>query len=378
MQNDTNRSKPPGEGRFRSRQPQETPSRGDPRQAVRQGRTDVVTRRQTETPQPSAQRVPMPQDPPKRSHNGRPEQRQPQPGRTERAVPPGASERQRSRPSETGSVSVRPPASPTHHEERARQVVIGKPKYQKEAERKPEPVIIDSPDIEASPKAANDAEKACGTAGSVTKDERKFYLQRPRDISTLRKMLILVFGFLFLWCLAPAFFHIRGIGVFSSSAVMLGICLTAMFWHLIDRNWTFKKAAVVSLAALLFTACVAAFGIVSGMMLKASLTAVPKDCPNYTVVVLGCKAHGDQPMRRHWRHGRRRTIHRGICHEEIPGRKGHFPRQNLHGGAFRQHRRKPALYKIAHQAQRSFREHRNSFRPFSRAEGKNLGGEGWL
>ena len=283
MQNDTNRSKPPGEGRFRSRQPQETPSRGDPRQAVRQGRTDVVTRRQTETPQPSAQRVPMPQDPPKRSHNGRPEQRQPQPGRTERAVPPGASERQRSRPAETGSVSVRPPASPTHHEERARQVVIGKPKYQKEAERKPEPVIIDSPDIEALPKAANDAEKACGTAGSVTKDERKFYLQRPRDISTLRKMLILVFGFLFLWCLAPAFFHIRGIGVFSSSAVMLGICLTAMFWHLIDRNWTFKKAAVVSLAALLFTACVAAFGIVSGMMLKASLTAVPKDCPNYYV-----------------------------------------------------------------------------------------------
>ena len=295
MQNDTNRSKPPGEGRFRSRQPQETPSRGDPRQAVRQGRTDVVTRRQTETPQPSAQRVPVPQEPPKRSHNGRPEQRQPQPGRTERAVPPGASERQRSRPAETGSVSVRPPASPTHHEERARQVVIGKPKYQKEAERKPEPVIIDSPDIEALPKAANDAEKACGTAGSVTKDERKFYLQRPRDISTLRKMLILVFGFLFLWCLAPAFFHIRGIGVFSSSAVMLGICLTAMFWHLIDRNWTFKKAAVVSLAALLFTACVAAFGIVSGMMLKASLTAVPKDCPNYTVVVLGCKAHGDQP-----------------------------------------------------------------------------------
>ena len=68
-----------------------------------------------------------------------------------------------------------------------------------------------------------------------------------------------------------------------------------MFWHLIDRNWTFKKSAAVLLAAIVFTACVAAFGIVSGMMLKASLTAVPNDCPNYTVVVLGCKAHGDQP-----------------------------------------------------------------------------------
>ena len=28
---------------------------------------------------------------------------------------------------------------------------------------------------------------------------------------------------------------------------------------------------------------------------EASLTAVPSDCRNYTVVVLGCKAHGDQP-----------------------------------------------------------------------------------
>lgn len=124
---------------------------------------------------------------------------------------------------------------------------------------------------------------------------RKFYLQRWKDISWMRRILMLVFGPLFLWCVAPAFFSIRGIGVIASSAVMLFIFLTAMLWHLIDRNWNWVKGLICTAVGLIFSACVVAFCVVSGIMLKASMTTVPENCPNYTVVVLGCKAHGSQP-----------------------------------------------------------------------------------
>jgi uncharacterized SAM-binding protein YcdF (DUF218 family) len=46
---------------------------------------------------------------------------------------------------------------------------------------------------------------------------------------------------------------------------------------------------------LIFSAGLIAFSIVSGLMLKASMTEVSEECPNYTVVVLGCKTVGDSP-----------------------------------------------------------------------------------
>ena len=288
MQNDTNRAKPPTESRFRNRQPQGSPTRSDPRQAVRQGRTDVAI------PLPSAEnRNSVPRErkmaPDQNLNPVRPsEQRQNQ-------RQPDNTARQGRQPSDQNAIPLRNPASSPRQNERPRPVVVGKPRSEKNAERKPQPVIIDSPNIDSPKNTSDKTEKGMEPKEKPEKDERKFYFQHPRELSTLRKMLILLFGLLFVWCMAPAFFHIIGIGVISSSAVMLGICLTAMFWHLIDRNWTFKKAAVVSLAAIVFAACVTAFSVVSGIMLKASLTAVPNDCPDYTVVVLGCKAHGDQP-----------------------------------------------------------------------------------
>lgn len=140
------------------------------------------------------------------------------------------------------------------------------------------------------------AESGTGTPSEPPeKKRRKFYFQKWGEISTLRKMLMLVFGLLFLWCLAPVFFGIMSIGVVSSVCVMLFVFLTSMLWHLIDRDWTVGKAAACALVAIIFSACVAAFCVVSGIMLRASLTVVPSDSPEYTVVVLGCKVQGDQP-----------------------------------------------------------------------------------
>ena len=313
MQNDTNRARSSSENRFQRRITHETPPTSDSTQAVRQGKTDVITGRQSDAPSQAARVNPSSQErrrvPDQKLNPVKPpeqlqEQREQIRTDRQRQKPPVGSERspsgtqdipQRRRPSDTVSPSVRTEKASERHNERPEQVVVGIPKSEKSGVHKPLPVIIDSPDINAPKKKSGKDQNSSDSIASDPKDERKFYFQRPRDISTLRKMLIVVFGFLFLWCIAPAFFHIRGIGVFSSSIVMLSICLTAMFWHLIDRNWTFKKAVAVLFAAAVFTACVAAFGIVSGMMLRASLTAVPNDCQNYTVVVLGCKAHGDQP-----------------------------------------------------------------------------------
>lgn len=266
MQNHSNPPRQPSGSRFRSRSEQGADSRLKAEQAVRQGRTEVLRDRRAEPlPSQERRRAPdqdlIPKKPP--DFSGRQ-------GNAERRI------------------SLDQAAA--RQNENIRQAA-GRPKPEKTGASSKQTVIADSPDSDAKPGGTGRNE----IDGINGKKDKKFYFQRPGEISTLRKMLMIVFGLLFLWCIAPAFFHIRGIGVFSSSAVMLGICLTAMFWHLIDRNWTFKKAAAVSLAALVFTACVAAFGVVSGMMLKASLTAVPSDCPSYTLVVLGCKAHGDQP-----------------------------------------------------------------------------------
>ena len=294
MQNHSNSAQTNNESRFRNR----TAHDDNSGQAVRQGRTDVVVRRQRDVQQTEQQRNAAPQGTTIRESRRVPDQNlnpsRPQQQRQMQRPQENASQRQNRRPTDPRAASAHAPVSPRQNE-RPSQVVVGKSKYEKAVEQKPNPVIVDSPNIDSKKNVRETAAETPGKGGKNDNSQKKFYFQRPREVSTLRKMLIVVFGLLFVWCIAPAFFHIRGIGVFSSSAVMLGICLTAMFWHLIDRNWTLKKAAAVSLAALVFTACVAAFGAVSGMMLKASLTAVPSDYASYTVVVLGCKAHGDQP-----------------------------------------------------------------------------------
>ena len=182
MQNKTNSPEPssPGgiqEGAVRSRpHPESTP------QAVRQRRTDVVRQRPKEPSREAA--------------------RQEKPADT------------RQRP-----VPVKD-AGQNRQESIPQQVVVGRPKSERRPEPRPEPVIVDSPDID-SPKATLSKKQKNSPDGKDSRENRKFYFQKFGEISTLRKMLMLVFGLLFLWCLAPAFFSIRGIGVFASSAVML-------------------------------------------------------------------------------------------------------------------------------------------------------------
>lgn len=241
MENKTGTPQRPADSRFKSHSVPSGDSGRDTQQAVKQRGTSVVVRRSDGTPQTGDQSREKPSVPDRSKFVRHESGQQPREGK------------------------IQP------------QTVVQKP--ERTPQPKPEPVIVDSPDID----------------GVNDNKAKKFYFQKFAEISTLRRMLMLVFGLLFVWCIAPAFFHIRGIGVFASSAVMLCIFLTAMFWHLIDRNWTLKKAAVVVLATVIFSACVAVFGIVSGIMLKASLMAVPSGSGNYTVVVLGCKAHGDQP-----------------------------------------------------------------------------------
>ena len=123
----------------------------------------------------------------------------------------------------------------------------------------------------------------------------KLSLQPWRDISWPRRILITVFGALFVWCAVPIFFGICSIGVIVSSLIMLCVFLAALLWHIVEENRSLRTDIICVAAGLMFSVGLVAFSVVSGIMLKASMTTVPDDCPNYTLVVLGCKADGDRP-----------------------------------------------------------------------------------
>ncbi len=127
------------------------------------------------------------------------------------------------------------------------------------------------------------------------KPKHRFHLQPWREISWLRRILMIVSGALFVWSAAPMAFYICNIGVVVSSALMLFVFVTALLWHLVEERSSVKTGVICTAVGLVFTAGLLAFCFVSGLMLKASMTEVPEDSPNYTVVVLGCLIHDDQP-----------------------------------------------------------------------------------
>lgn len=127
-------------------------------------------------------------------------------------------------------------------------------------------------------------------------DERKYKLQKWGELSTARKVIFVLFGFLAMWSFMPAFFGIRGIGVISSTLIFLFISLTAYCWNIIEENNSRRLRALCIAVAAVGTVGLLAFCFVSGLMLKASITCVPKNSrADYTVVVLGCKAEGEKP-----------------------------------------------------------------------------------
>lgn len=136
-----------------------------------------------------------------------------------------------------------------------------------------------------------------GKSPKKSKSGRKFkiHFQRWKELSLPRKIVTVIFALLFLWCIMPAFFGIFSIGVASSSFIMLFIAVVTYGWNMIEENWCFKTGVICAVVGLIFSVGLIAFCIVSGLMLKASMTEVPDNCPNYTVVVLGCKTVGESP-----------------------------------------------------------------------------------
>lgn len=144
-------------------------------------------------------------------------------------------------------------------------------------------VEIQLPDISKEPKK--------------NKAEQKFkvHFQHWKELSWLRRIIIVVFGLLFVWCMVPMFFGLINIGVISSSFIMFFITAAAYGCNMIEENWSLKTGVICSVVGLIFSVGMIAFCVVSGIMLKASMTKVPNNCPNYTVVVLGCKTVGQNP-----------------------------------------------------------------------------------
>ena len=138
-------------------------------------------------------------------------------------------------------------------------------------------------------------EKASSVKNTGKGEKRGFHLQRWGEMSWLRRVLLLVSVPLFFWSAAPAFIGICNIGVVTAAGIAAFVFLTALLWHLVEEHPGKATSVICAVVGVIFTAGVLAFCFVSGLMLKASVTEVPEDCPDYTVVVLGCLIHGDQP-----------------------------------------------------------------------------------
>lgn len=137
---------------------------------------------------------------------------------------------------------------------------------------------------------SDDAEKT-----NTSPRRRKLHLQRWRDISWMRRILMLASVPLFFWSAAPAFIGICNIGVVTAAGICAFVFLAALLWHLVEEHRGVGMTLLCTAVGLVFTVGMAAFCFVSGLMLKASMTEVPEECPDYTVVVLGCLIHDDQP-----------------------------------------------------------------------------------
>lgn len=165
-----------------------------------------------------------------------------------------------------------------------------KQKTQQNIQKAVQPVITQTVEVEVQ--SSDNGQKPEKTKGEWKK---KIHFQRWKELSWPRRIVTVVFALLFLWCIMPAFFGIFSIGVISSSFIMLFIAAVAYGWNMIEENWSFKTGVICVVVGLIFSAGLIAFCIVSGIMLKASMTEVPDNCPNYTVVVLGCKTVGEKP-----------------------------------------------------------------------------------
>ena len=141
------------------------------------------------------------------------------------------------------------------------------------------------------------AAKQSAVEVEIVEEKKRFplHLQPWREMSWLRRILMIVSLALFGWSAAPLALSICNIGVVTAAGLCAFVFVTALLWHLVEEHRSVKTGVICTIVGLIFTAGVLAFSYVSGLMLKASMTQVPENCPDYTVVVLGCLVHGDEP-----------------------------------------------------------------------------------
>ncbi len=167
----------------------------------------------------------------------------------------------------------------------------------KDADSNPAPPRQEQVDVELQPdNKSNQGGRESRLRAAL--DTLKFHLKNDTSPWSLwsipRKIIAVAFGLLFVWCVIPIFFGIHGIGVVSSSLIMLCISAAACCWDVIEKAQTKRVRAAIIAVELVGAAGLIAFGLVSGLMLKASMAKAPES-GNYTLVVLGCKTVGEDP-----------------------------------------------------------------------------------
>lgn len=120
-------------------------------------------------------------------------------------------------------------------------------------------------------------------------------LQKWKDISFIRKLIIIFGGLITIYGLIPMVYGLFTVGTIPIVCIGLFFVFTALYWNVIiaPKHWFFN--ALITIAAVIISAGVILMSYISGIMLAASFKSVPENQTRVTVVVLGCKVKGDQP-----------------------------------------------------------------------------------
>ncbi len=138
-----------------------------------------------------------------------------------------------------------------------------------------------------------------GKKGNDKKESKAFsadsFVQPWREISLLRKVIIILSVLLFIYALLPLVVGIFNVGTIPLALIAWFFFTVSLLWNHIEGcrsrllNGLFAGIAVAVMLGILGMA------FISGKMIGASLRTLPEDRTEVTIVVLGCLVIDDRP-----------------------------------------------------------------------------------
>ncbi|MBQ4312769.1 MAG: YdcF family protein [Clostridia bacterium] len=122
-------------------------------------------------------------------------------------------------------------------------------------------------------------------------------VQKLSEVPFVRWVIMILSAALMLYAILPIFVGVFTVGTLPPLLIGAFFFAVARYWNCIVacNKWWFN--ALCAVVAVIVGAGILLMCFISGLMLGASMKTVPEYKSRTTVIVLGCKIHGDQPSR---------------------------------------------------------------------------------